>query len=256
MKNNFFRNIFALFIIVLGATLVLVNIGVVEWEFGDAWHYMYPIFFMLLGLKWVVQAIKGSGGYGAGLFLVLFGSLLLLGQLDYLVFTFWDVYKLWPLLLIVFGLQFLGTSKKKRNKFKFIYDSEDPDHEGWKKYTGSKKFIIGDHKYDTPNWKVEPIDIWNAVGDHYLDFTKAFIPDKEIPVLIHGLAGDINIVMPEHLEFSVKASVKAGDIVVLDQSADGINRALSFETPGYQEATRKLTLDLKLKAGSIRINKV
>ncbi|MCZ0703301.1 lia operon protein LiaF [Natronobacillus azotifigens] len=249
MKVNFFRNIFALFIIFLGGALVLVNIGVVDWGFRVAWNFLYPSFFVLLGLKWTIQAFKGETGYGSGLFLLLFGSLLLLDRFGYVTFAFWDVYKLWPLFLVCFGLQFLGSPKKK---FKVTFESDKESD--WK--SGIKGFTIGDHKYDTPNWKAEPIKLWNAVGDHYIDFTKAFIPDEDIPVFVHGLAGDINILMPEHVEFSVNASVKAGEIVVVNQTADGINRSLTFETPGYQEATRKITLDLKLKAGSIRVNKV
>lgn len=255
MKNRFFRNIFALFLITLGTSLVLSNIGIVTLGFGEAWQFIYPTFFVLLGLKWLIQAFRGFGGFLSSVFLILFGGLLLLDQFNYLNFSFWDVYKLWPLLLISFGLQFLGLGKKKRSRFKFIFDS-DKHKNSESMYTGGKKFIIGDHKFNTPNWKVGPINIWNAIGDHYVDFTKAFIPDENIPVLIHGLAGDITILMPEHVEFSVKASVKAGDIVILNQKADGINRSLAFETPGYQDSSRKLTIDLHLKAGSIRVDKV
>lgn len=93
-------------------------------------------------------------------------------------------------------------------------------------------------------------------GDFYYDFSKAYIPEKEIPITISSLAGDVHILVPENLEFQVYASVKAGDIDIVGQSVDGINRSLSYVTPNYDSATRKINLTLKLKAGSIRVDYV
>ncbi|MCT2535576.1 cell wall-active antibiotics response protein LiaF [Aquibacillus koreensis] len=257
MKHNFVRNIIAIIIILLGIALVLTNVGVVDWEFAEAWSYIYPTFFVLLGLKWMWDGFKGKGGLTAGSFLTIFGGLLLLDRFEIITFTFGDVYKLWPLLIVYIGFSIIGTSskKKKKKKFQFIFDSDE--HENSEKMHGKKqKFAIGDHKFNTPNWKVEPMELWNAVGDYHLDFTKAFIPDKEIPIRIQGWAGDIRILMPENLEFSLEAHVKAGDIHVFGESSEGISRELSFVTPNYDESTRKLNIYLNLKAGSIRVDKV
>ncbi|WP_182200135.1 cell wall-active antibiotics response protein LiaF [Paraliobacillus salinarum] len=255
MKNNLFRNIIALLIILLGISLILSNIGLVDWGFSEAWYFIYPIFFLLLGLKWCFDALRGKGGWISGSFFVIFGSLLLADRFQYIDFKVWDIYKLWPLLIIYIGFSFLTPGDKRNSKFKIIFDSDDfPNSETM--YGKHKKFVIGDHKFNTPNWKVEPMELWNAVGDYHIDFTKAFIPDKHIPIRIHGWAGDIQILMPENIAFAVKAEVKAGEINVFEQESEGVQRSLIYQTNDYEQATRKLTLDLKLKAGSIRINKV
>ncbi|SEO70064.1 lia operon protein LiaF [Amphibacillus marinus] len=278
MGQRFFSNIFALAIILLGLMLVLVNIGAVTWSFGDWWHYIYPSFFILIGLKWLYGSIKGVNGFATPLFLVVFGGLLLLNQFDLIAFGFWDLYKLWPLILMFIGLNILGLNKRK-SKFKFVYDSDDADSfttgpsgdEAFQDFENSEfnqdedptqahhrsqKVLIGDFTYDKPNWKVEPIHLWNAIGEHTMDFTKAFIPEKETPITIHGLAGDITIILPDHVDFRVIAAVKAGDLVVVDQHTSGLNRAQTYQTTGYDTAIRKLTFDLKLKAGSIRVNRI
>ncbi len=258
MKNNFFRNILAIIVILLGIALILTNIDVVTWEFAETWYYIYPAFLIILGIKCCWDGLKGQGGIKSGSFLVIFGSLLLLDRFELINFTFWDFYRLWPLLIVYIGFSFLGTpnKKKKKKNFQIIFDSDDHKNSETM-YTGKKqKFMIGDHKFNTPNWKVEPMELWNAVGDYHIDFTKAFIPDKNVPIQIHGWAGDIQILMPENIEFSVEAEVKAGDIIVFDQTSEGIGRHLSYESENYQEATRKLTMDFKLKAGSIRIDRV
>ncbi|CQR47031.1 hypothetical protein BN1058_01320 [Paraliobacillus sp. PM-2] len=255
MKNNLFRNIVALLIILLGISLILSNIGLVDWGFSEAWYFIYPIFFLLLGLKWFFDALRGKGGWISGSFFIVFGGLLIADRFDYIAFRIWDIYKLWPLLIVYIGFSFLNPSDKKKNKFKIIFDSDDYPN-GEKMYGKNKKFVIGDHKFNAPNWKVEPMELRNAVGDYHIDFTKAFIPDKHIPIRIHGWAGDIQILMPENVEFAVMAEVKAGEINVFGQEAEGIQRSLTYQTDYYDHATRKLTLDLKLKAGSIRIDKV
>lgn len=253
MQSRFFRHIIAIFIILLGVILVLENLDIVTWSIVDWWHYIYPSFFILLGVKWIFKAFKGFNGFGTPVFLIIFGTLLLLDQFNYITFSFWDIYKLWPLILIFIGFSFLGI--RPRSKFKFIYDSNgrEPSFAQDKR---PSKVIIGDYNYSTTNWKVEPINIWNAVGDHTMDFTKAFIPDENTPITIHGLAGDINIILPDHIDFSIRATVHAGEIVLMEQTSQGINRVLTYETPGYEETTRKLTFNLKLNAGSIRVDRI
>ncbi|MDL4842768.1 cell wall-active antibiotics response protein LiaF [Aquibacillus rhizosphaerae] len=256
-KKNFMRNIVAIIIILLGTALVLINVGLVSWEFAEAWLYVYPAFFILLGCKWFFDGLKGKGGLWTGSFLTVFGGLLLMDRFELLEFKFMDIYKLWPLLIVYLGFSLFGSSNKRKKKktFQFIFDSDD--HKDSEKMYGKKqKFVVGDHKFNTPNWKVEPLELWNAVGDYHIDFTKAFIPDKEIPIRIQGWAGDVRILMPENIDFSLEAHVKAGDINVFGQSAEGINRTLTFVTPNYEVATRKLTIYLSLKAGSIRVDKV
>lgn len=253
MGNRFFRSILALVIISLGIVLVLENLGLGSWSLGEWWPYIYPSFFILLGLKWFYQAFKGLNGFWTASFLIIFGSLLLLGQFEHINFEFLDIYKLWPLILVFTGLYFLGVPRRRR--MKIFYQGKDSTKS--KTDDNEKtKTVYGNYDYSKTNWKVEPTDIWNAVGDHTMDFTKAFIPDQNTPITIHGLAGDINIILPDHVDFSVKATVRAGEVVVLDQTSQGINRSLTYETAGYETATRKLTFKLKLNAGTIRVDRI
>lgn len=253
--TNFFRSLTAITIILIGLALILANIGIISWSAAEAWHIVYPSFFILFGLKWCWDGIRGKGGLYLGSFLVIFGGLLLSSSLNLLDFSFLEVYKLWPLLLIYFGFQFFGSSqdRKRKKKFQFIFDSENDEAQSFSK---TQKFAVGDHKFSGENWKVEPMELWNAVGDYHIDFTKAFIPDKEIPISIQGWAGDIRVLMPENLEFTIEAHVKAGDINVFGHTNEGVNRQLLYETENFQTATRKLNLYMNLKAGAIRVDKV
>ncbi|WP_047986161.1 cell wall-active antibiotics response protein LiaF [Ornithinibacillus californiensis] len=250
MKVGFFRYLIAAVLIAFGVVLVLENIGVMEFNIKNAWSYIYPSLFVLFGLKWIIERMRHRGGSWIwGSFFLIFGSLLLMDRFDVIAFAFNDVFKLWPLLIVYFGFMFIGKSGKP----KVIIHNGGSKVE---KDENSSFFTVGNHEFNQPNWKVEPTTVKTLAGDFYYDFSKAYIPEKEIPISISSLAGDVHILVPENLEFQINASVKAGDIDIVGQSVDGINRSLSYVTPNYDTAKRRINFTLKLKAGSIRVDYV
>ncbi|WP_174616217.1 cell wall-active antibiotics response protein LiaF [Virgibacillus ihumii] len=251
MGGGFFRLLIAVVLIIAGAVLVLENIGIVDINMDNAWLFIYPSIFVLFGLKWMIDKIRHKGGsWIFGSFFFIFGSLLLLDRFDVITFHFWDVVKLWPLLIVYIGFSFI--SKPKR--VKVIHTSTDENDKQIKteKYDSSY-FSVGEYDYTQPNWKVEPMNLKSMAGDFYMDFSKAFIPEKEIPISIKSLAGDVHILIPENVAFRVDASAKAGDIDIAGQKAEGINRRLRYETNDYPSAVKKLDIHVTLKAGSIRV---
>ncbi|WP_010093702.1 cell wall-active antibiotics response protein LiaF [Ornithinibacillus scapharcae] len=239
-------------LIAFGLVLVLGNIGVIdfEWNSRTAWSYIYPSLFVIFGIKCMIDRFRHRGGSWAwGSFFFIFGSLLLLDRFGIIFFKFNDVFKLWPLLIIYIGFAVIGNSGKPK-----VIIQKDGDYD--KSEESTTYFTVGDYEYNKPNWKVEPMTIKTFAGDFYYDFSKGYIPEKEIPISISALAGDVHLIIPENLEFRVNASIKAGDIDIVGNTVDGINRSLNYETPNYDSAKRKLTFTLKLKAGSIRVDYV
>lgn len=245
------RTITALLFIFLGVVLVLENFNVQLFGTDSMWSLIVPVIIVFLGMQMVFDHLKnGYGGWMFGSFLIIFGGLLLLNHFDVLVFRFKDIFKLWPLFIVYIGLSIIRKPKRrKRNTISYGKNTKDYQRR-WSNYS------VGDHEFKEPNWKVEPMELSGLAGDYFLDFTKAFIPEEEIPISIHSLAGDVRILVPESVEFRAEATVKAGDIDIVGNTGDGINRHVLHETPGYQSATKKLDLYIDLKAGSIRVDSV
>ncbi|GGB51688.1 hypothetical protein GCM10011409_31570 [Lentibacillus populi] len=248
-----FRYILALGLIILGAVLVLANIGIIDFQIDEYWGLIIPLVIMLLGLKLFIDEFKYKGGsWIFGSLLVIFGSLLLLGELGIIEFTFSDIVKLWPLLIIYVGYSIIKPGRRHKT---FVSEKDDKEKKFYDKKV--RRLSVGDHEFKQPNWKVEPMNLWTAAGSYYIDFTKAFIPEKEIPITINSWAGDVQILLPEHVAFRIDASVKAGEIKIIDQTADGvINHSIFYESVDYDIADRKLDITVKLKAGSIRVDTV
>lgn len=258
MKKGLFNYVIAIILIGFGVMLVLENLDVATFNMKTAWLYLYPILFIVIGLKALIDRLRFRGGsWMWGSFLVIFGSLLLIDRFDIIHFTFWDIYKLWPLLIVYIGFSIIrgngfvvqvGRDKRGRKKYSdHSYDTFE---------TGEKGIfsMVGSFEYNQPNWKVRPMDLRCIAGDFYLDFSKAFIPEEYIPLRISSLAGDVQILIPENVAFRAEVHVKAGDIDVVGQSTDGIGRSLFFESVDYESADQKLDFFIKLKAGSIRID--
>lgn len=282
--RNFFSILLGVVVIGFGVVLILDNFNVIQFTGKDLWLYIYPSFFVVYGLKLTIDRMRRQGGsWVAGTFLLLFGSLLLLGRFDVIEFAFRDLYKLWPMLIVYIGFGMLGSFRKrkriiytnywestdkdtkkqeanqnKQNKFADTTDSHDTyDRRKDAKYRDKTGFFsVGDFNYSEENWPARPMHLKSMAGDFYFDYTKAFIPEETIPVRISGQAGDIHILMPKSVPFRVDASVKAGEIVIDGQEVSGIQRAIAYEVDGYEEATKKLDFHLRLSAGAIRIDRV
>lgn len=354
MRQGVFRYLLAAVLIGLGVLLILENIGINTLNVKSAWLNLYPVLFIVYGLKTFIDRIRLRRlNWMFGSFVLIFGILLMFDRFGVFAFAFKDILKLWPLLIIYLGFFFIRpkrahvASSGKKGKHGFYYgpydytkhydngsyhkyardkadyyktyykdkyrdvvynatgereanpsdadektagyhefnpdgtrqsDSDGQENTGDNKrakgtkkngdhaYTSGKKdtsssskrsfFSVGDFEYSRENWKVEPMHLNKLAGDFYFDFTKAFIPESKIPISISSLAGDVRILIPENIAFRVEADVKAGDINVLHEVVEGLNRSLFFETDDYNDATKKLDFTLRLKAGSIRIDHV
>ncbi|CDQ40702.1 cell wall-active antibiotics response protein LiaF [Virgibacillus salexigens] len=247
--KQFARIVVAIFLIIIGLLWILANINVISFDVAFLWAYIYPVILVIFGSRWLINYVrKDDGSWFWGCFFILFGLLLLLDRFQIIAFSFWDVLKLWPLLIIYVGFMLIS-----RRNYNIINAGRDKP--GAKNGTGSL-FSIGSYDYTEENWKAEPMKLNNMAGDFYFDFSKAFIPEEEIPISIRSLAGDVTILMPETIPFHVEASMKAGEINILGRVAEGVNRSLAFTSDEYDASIRKINFTIILKAGSIKIDYV
>lgn len=123
------RRVFSYFIAIcfiwIGIMLIVNSLNIDGFELNFGWTYIYPLFFVVAGAVLLGSAVIRKGGrWMIGTFLLIFGGLLLADRFGLVDFTFWNVFKLWPLILIFIGislfrgLHFLtvysGSSKKQK----------------------------------------------------------------------------------------------------------------------------------------------
>ncbi|WP_017187254.1 cell wall-active antibiotics response protein LiaF [Alkalibacillus haloalkaliphilus] len=285
---RFLKWLFAVSLIFFGVTLILQNLQIITLEISDAFVGAWPLIFVVLGLMLFVNYFRTTpgGSWFWGLFFLIFGSLLLAGNYGYADFSFRDFWKLWPLILVYIGASLVTEKKTKgiqvyangaRNsndhrskvvdKFDddFFEDSNEyvdfeEEEEVGKKRTGryihhvqKGRNFITNLNLSRENWSLEPMDVWAFIGDIYIDFSKAYIPEKETKVVLRGYIGDIVLKVPEHVAVKVYGQASIGDITVFGENRSGMYSSLSYQSDDYKEATRKLNIYVKCQIGDVKV---
>ncbi|MDZ5470218.1 cell wall-active antibiotics response protein LiaF [Bacillus sp. 31A1R] len=251
--------LFAGLLLTVGIVLLLVNIGVISLEIKDLFVGFYPFVLLVLGIVGLINSLRKREGVFASLFLVIFAGLLVLDRLAIISFGFWDVWKLWPYIIIYLGLSMLFKKRTIKVHFEKDLPLDTYNEETYKdvnRKISKKGFSIGDVNLKKANWSLEPMEIYNTIGDYFIDFSKAYIPERETKVKLNGWIGDVKMIVPEDIPVMIQSRIKVGDIRIFDNQSEAINRTLFFKSKGYDEATRKLNITVELKIGSIRIDKV
>ncbi len=260
---------FSFLLLILGVGLLLLNIGVISLEIKQIIVNIIPILLVVVGFKWIIDSFirKSFGKLLFGLFGFGFGILLLLNEWGSVEFDYGDWMKLWPILIIAIAIHRVVMNKsikvsmssdypfEKQSKSEIDLTKKETLHQR-KKNKINRGFIVGDIRFSEPNWPLENMKLYNAIGDYYFDFSKAFIPDGETPIEIKGWIGDVKMIIPENIPVEITLKVQVGDIKLFDQKSADIRSELFYQSPDYHEASKKIKLSVDVKIGSIRINRV
>ncbi len=272
--ENAFRVVLALLVLAAGMAMLAVNLGFLDGDLGTIWRLLYPSVFIAYGLKLTAESLATMAvGHGFdlrwlwGLTLAVLGALLILGTLAYIDFTLGMVTRLWPILLVYIGLSLLFDrgATLRRSHIRVSTDggpgARDPGDEthGARAESGrhyGRRSFVEDANFSRANWSVEPTDLDAVVADYRFDFTRAFIPEGETPFILTGWVGDVTIVVPRDIEFSICARGLVGDMRVAEQTRDGFNLSLSYKTSGFEEATTRLVFEVDYRVLDLRLDRV
>ncbi|WP_421384083.1 cell wall-active antibiotics response protein LiaF [Bacillus salacetis] len=256
---------FAAILLMSGIVLLLINIGVISLEIKQIFVIFIPFLILIQGLKWMYTSIKWRRmiKFTFGLFLFIYGGLLILNFFDVVSFTYGDWWRLWPVSLIGFAFMVIWKKSQIRVTLSSDYPFDEEKavqketHEGGKtKVKINRGYIIGDVKFNQPNWPLESMRLYNMIGDYYFDISKAYIPEGETPIHIKGWIGDVKMLIPEDIPVDISVEGSIGDIKIFGQKSSDIKPSLSYRSPGYEEAEKKLKIIIEFTIGSVRINKV
>lgn len=65
--------------------------------------------------------------------------------------------------------------------------------------------------------------------------------------------GELIVLVPEGTAVSVNARIGAGQAEILGRSTDGLGVSETYQSPGFDDAGRRLTLDLRAFAGRVEV---
>jgi len=156
-----------------------------------------------------------------GGFLILIGVLFLLGTLFQI--NAWAL--CWPTLLIVVGglLLLRPVLAGPGQAVNFV--------------------LLGNVHRDSA-WPVQNQEFWMGIGDVDLDFTRAEIPAGETHLRFYSFIGDVDMLVPETLGFALTANGFITDAKIAGNKEDSFLTPITYQSPNYTSAERKIKVEL------------
>jgi lia operon protein LiaF len=122
-------------------------------------------------------------------------------------------------------------------------------------YVEKHKLILN-MRLDEQSWVLHSMRFWHAVGEIRMDISHAVPEEKETTIVLQGLVGDINLIVPDDYGIQVEASVLLGQISFKQMREGGIIHRLSWKSPNYEQCEQRLKLQLFYLVGDIKIRTV
>ncbi|PYI50883.1 cell wall-active antibiotics response protein LiaF [Paenibacillus flagellatus] len=116
-----------------------------------------------------------------------------------------------------------------------------------------KQSILESFKRDKEPWELKNTSMWNVVGEIYMDMSLVMLDQKETTIVLQGVFGDVDIVVPEFLGVSVQASALVGQINVGNEKETGLVNKVVWQSPNYETSDQKVKLLVSYLVGDIDI---
>ncbi len=112
--------------------------------------------------------------------------------------------------------------------------------------------IIGDIRRSGV-WQAGNEEIWSGIGDIHLDFSQAGLPEGEKTVHIYSLIGDVEVIVPAGVGLNVMVSGLITELKHWGEKQDGFLRPLSYISPDYASAARRVKVEVVSLIGEMSI---
>lgn len=218
---------------------------------------MAPLIFLALGVFFVRGKKRKMGKMLMMIALILFISQLLHISLITVVFA---------LVFIYVGLKLVRSEKQgkkeKKEKRKVVPPVPVDDNQKSRnqnlgdEQTFIKRSLIGEVRFTSTPFELTDMQIWNGVGDVRIDLTNAIIPEGETLIIVENVIGDVQIYMPEDLEYTIQSYVLIGDSSILQSKKGGFNQTTLLRSTDYQSGVRKVKFVLSCAVGSVKVREI
>lgn len=240
-------------LIIFGIGFLLHNLGIIGFT---PWILLWPGVLIWFGLQQLIQISKERRGsqdsweIALWLVVVTVGVYLLLPKIGITVPSIpWKL--IWPLFLVILGIMLLFPGKKGKAVFKVHFQPG-----GKTQMREYKRAFMGEFVRGPGSWVLDDSTLHHSIGTVNLDLTHAIIPEREVFLDISGYVGEASIYLPPGLPFKAECSIGLGEITVLDQHESGSGRYVQIQSEGYDQATKKVNIQVHWKIGEINIRQI
>jgi hypothetical protein len=92
-----------------------------------------------------------------------------------------------------------------------------------------------------------------GVGSQEIDLSSIDFPEGETSIAVQMGVGDLQIHLPSGLAYHIEWSVGLGDAQILDRNQSGISLDGTYESDGFDDAERQLSIEVQLGMGALEV---
>lgn len=116
-----------------------------------------------------------------------------------------------------------------------------------------KHNIVESFKRDKEPWILRNMSMWNIVGEMNLDLSLAMPEQEETTIVLQGILGDIDIMVPRDYGIHVSASATFGKLNVFHQQETGVLNKSEWQSPDYAQCETKIKIIIYYVVGDVDI---
>lgn len=199
---------------------------------------------------------------GTGLFLILERQVGFFSVIAFATIVF-GIYRVWALadkkgyLLIVTGVFFIFGDQifllisviLISLGYFYLKSQQLHRHERYEQ----RQRVIDSIRLGAEPWVLRDSSIWFVIGELNMDLSTAILEQKETTLVIQGLVGNVNLLIPEDIGVKVSASVMIGQTSVYNQKETGVWNKIDWTSPNYETTDQQVKLVLSYLVGDIQV---
>lgn len=116
-----------------------------------------------------------------------------------------------------------------------------------------KHNVLESIRWDNDPWELKSMSSWSIIGEIKLDFSLAMMEKQEVTIILQGIVGDIDIIVPEDLPISVSSSILIGQAAVNKQQEKGVMNKIEWQSANYETSETKVKILVSYIVGDMDI---
>lgn len=189
-----------------------------------------------------------------GAILIIFGILFLLDGMDVIDFG-GALRTFWPVLFILWGLKILfrrrtrGKKDDEESPLPGVGDIEEASQADIIDFSN----VFGDVNVRVGSQMFKGGNVSTVFGDAFVDLMDARLADGEHEFRVHGVFGDLTILLPKDISFAFSGNSVFGDLRCRDQVQKGFSPNLQYQSPDFSTSTKKLRMYASQVFGDVAV---
>jgi lia operon protein LiaF len=114
-----------------------------------------------------------------------------------------------------------------------------------------KHNLLESIRWNTEPWELKNLSVWSVIGEIRMDLSLAVTNEPETTIVLQGIIGDIDLIVPEDIGVSVESMIWIGQTSVNQDRESGLCNKLQWKSPNYDTSEQRVNLLISYVIGDL-----